>query len=277
VRARLRGKKVLFWSHGWLRRESFVRRILRNLYFGLGSGVLVYSDRARELAVSTGFPGGKVHPIYNSLDWDAQNAMYHRLKDESLESLRRPLALPLDRPVLASVSRLTDICRYDLLLDAAKRLEVSTGAHPVVVLIGSGPAAEALRARADILGVDLRMPGPIYDEELLSRYVMAADVIVSPGKVGLTAMHGLTYGTPVVSHGDLDNQMPEVEAIIPSISGEFFLNGSPEDLASSLQRVLTYGDRAERRKRCRRIIEERYTPQKQMELIDAAVDGVLHA
>ena len=44
---------------------------------------------------------------------------------------------------------------------------------------------------------------------------------VSPGNVGLTAIHSLSYGTPVLTHNNFNNQMPEVESIQPGFNGYF--------------------------------------------------------
>ena len=52
-----------------------------------------------------------------------------------------------------------------------------------------------------------------YDENEIGDLIYNADLCVSPGNVGLTAIHTLTYGTPVLSHANFPNQMPEFEAI----------------------------------------------------------------
>ncbi len=43
--ARLKGKKVLFWAHGWLKREPLPKRLLRHVYFRLAHTVMVYGTR----------------------------------------------------------------------------------------------------------------------------------------------------------------------------------------------------------------------------------------
>jgi glycosyltransferase involved in cell wall biosynthesis len=41
--------------------------------------------------------------------------------------------------------------------------------------------------------------GESYNERELAPLIALADVCVSPGNVGLTAIHALTYGTPVIN------------------------------------------------------------------------------
>lgn len=275
VIGRLTGKRILFWTHGWLRREPAPKAFVRRLYFGLADRVLVYADRARDLARQAGFPVARVAPIYNSLDWDLASAHYAGLKDQDIGALRRTLGLRPDRPVLICTARLTPACRFDLLLDAAAAL--ADRDRPVqIVLVGDGPMREQLEAQARSLKLDARFTGALYDETELSRLLYAADATVSPGKVGLTAIHSLSYGTPVVTHGDLDAQMPEVEAVTEGRTGAFFAPGDVNELALAIERVLAFpAPRDQVRADCQAVVATRYNPASQRALIEAALDDVL--
>lgn len=84
-------------------------------------------------------------------------------------------------------------------------------------------------------------------------------------------------GTPVVTHSDFDQQMPEVEAIADGVSGALFRYGEVDDLSRALERMLAFdGDYVERRAMCRASLEGRYTPKDQARLIDDAMDEMLH-
>ena len=99
-----------------------------------------------------------------------------------------------------------------------------------------------------------------------------ADLTVSPGKIGLTAMHSLMYGTPVVTHGDLDAQMPEVEAIEEGRTGAFFRRGDARDLAATIAGWLDAGlPRAQVRQAARAAIKAKWTPQGQARIIEEAL------
>lgn len=269
ILARLTGKRVLFWTHGWLRRERGLKGRLRNLYYRLGDAVLVYADRARDIAAEAGFPVARVFPIYNSLDWDASAPLYEALERDGPTEPRR------DRPVIICTARLIPICRFDLLLEAAALL-AARGRPVRVVLVGDGPMRPQLEDQAKAAGLDVAFTGAIYEEAALSRMLYSADMTVSPGKVGLTAVHSLTYGTPVVTHDDLDQQMPEVEAVIPGRTGAFFREGDAGDLARAIESVLNWPQsRADTRAACRAVIADRYTPAVQTRLIEDALDAVM--
>jgi glycosyltransferase involved in cell wall biosynthesis len=172
------------------------------------------------------------------------------------------------------VARLTRACRYDLLLEAVAQLGDS-GRHIEICLIGTGPEEADLRRQAERLGVDLVLPGAVYDERLLGEQIFAADLTVCPGKIGLSAIHSLSYGTPVVTHGDLDSQMPEVEAIAPGVNGTLFERGDTAALAAAIRSwMIEPTEREAVRDRCIEVVEERYNPIKQAELIDATVSAV---
>ena len=55
-----------------------------------------------------------------------------------------------------------------------------------------------------------------YNEEANAELLYNASVCVCPAEVGLTAIHSLLFGTPVVSNDNFDEQMPEFESIIPN-------------------------------------------------------------
>lgn len=63
--------------------------------------------------------------------------------------------------------------------------------------------------------------GSCYDEQTNAELIYNADMCVAPGNVGLTAIHAMTFGCPVITHSDFKWQMPEFEAIHPGKTGDF--------------------------------------------------------
>ena len=61
---------------------------------------------------------------------------------------------------------------------------------------------------------------------------MASNLTVSPGRMDLRNTEFLAYGTPVITHANFDQQVPEVEAIIPGENGDFFRQDDYIDLAN---------------------------------------------
>ena len=79
------------------------------------------------------------------------------------------------------------------------------------------------------------MYGPCYEEEELGEIFYNSAICVSPGNVGLTAIHSLTFGCPVITHGNFSHQGPEFEAIKEGITGSFFKENDKNDLTSKIK------------------------------------------
>lgn len=276
VLGRLTGKKVIFWAHGWLKKHPTRVAHLRNRYFALADSVLVYGERAARIAADEGFAPGKVRAIYNSLDFDRAQSSLVKV-EAAVGSSPGPQNLFADpgRPLLICTARITALCQFDILFHAAARL--ASEERPVnILLVGDGPERQPLEKLAADLGLAVHFYGACYDEDEIARLIYCSDITVSPGKIGLTAIHSLTYGTPAITHGDFDAQMPEVEAIEPGISGAFFKRNDPADLARAISQWLDRDvDRDVTRDACRAMIADKWNPANQRILIDQAVDDLL--
>ena len=277
--ARLRGVPVLFWGHGWLRPESAIKRFVRASYFALSTRFLVYAERGRRLGIESGFPAERITVIYNSLDVARADAVIADIESGSHGGARpQTLFAHPERPLVICTARLTAKCRFDLLLTAAAML--SQRNFPInVLLVGDGPERAALGRQAEALGIAVHFFGACHDEDVVGPLLYHADLTVSPGKIGLTAMHSLMYGTPAITHGDFDAQMPEVEAIEPGRTGAFFRRDDAADLARTIARWLDVGPpRARVREAARATIRAKWTPEVQAHLIEEAVlQVVAHA
>lgn len=265
---RLTGKRVLFWGHGFLSADRSLKNYIRRIFFSLGHAQYLYGYRAKCIAESFGFHSRNLYVGFNSLDYQSQ-----------LRTRRELLACP-EEPRQSSeirilgVSRLTDKCAYDVLMNAVSLAQETSEWRFKLTLIGGGPAESKLKALAVQLKLDIDFVGELYDEEVVAGYIFDSDVVVSPGKIGLTAMHSLMFGTPVISHSDMDRQMPEVEAVAPGISGILFRYGDMADLSRCLISVPdVFHDRRQTRENCFRIIDEIYNPYRQCEVLSDAIHG----
>ena len=69
-----------------------------------------------------------------------------------------------------------------------------------------------------------------------------ATACVSPGNVGLTAVHSLSFGCPVITHDYLPLQGPEFESIRPGVTGDFFRQNDVDDLKRVIEKWLCRSD-----------------------------------
>ena len=271
--ARATGKRVLFWTHGWNRSETGIKATLRNCFYKIAHGLLLYGHTAKSVGLAKGFSPAKLHVIYNSLDYLFQRREREGVDPASLPKLKEELFGDASCPMIICSARLTASCRFDLLLHAQALLKAE--GHIVnVLLVGDGPERRALEEMAQRLNVPVRFLGACYDEAKLARLTMAAHVTVSPGKVGLTAIQSLAFGTPVITHDDYETQGPEWEAILPSRTGDFFRRGDVEDLSRVIKRwTISSQPDLKCRADCFQLLERFYNPTFQRRAIDRAVSG----
>ncbi len=272
--ARLRRKRVLLYTHGWLRRETGLKAAIRRRFYRLADGLLLYGERARDLGLESGFSADALYVTYNSLDEDSMERSRSRLTPAMHDAFRRKqFGQHSKDPMIVSVGRLTSAKAYSLLVDAAGLL--GRQHFPVnILLVGEGPERETLERRAHELGVRLMCPGGTYDEDFLSLCFAAADIAVIPGAAGLSVIHSLSYGTPVIVHDDADSQMPESEAVEPGTSGSLFRCGDAEDLARSIMKTLRQLPRSPGvAAQCRAVVDAAYVPSKMRVVFDDAVSA----
>lgn len=268
--ARIMGKKVYYWTHGWYGKESFGQKLLKKIFFKLPNGLLLYGNYARGLMIKEGFKESKMATIHNSLMYDEQIKMRASLAP----SLIYKDHFGNDNPVIIFVGRLTPIKKLDQILDAQATCKVR-GFDFNVVYVGDGTEKESLEKKAKSLELKDRVwfYGPSYDEKELSGLIYNADLCVAPGNIGLTAMHAMAYGCPCISHNDFPYQMPEFEAIQPFKTGNFFKRNDVTDLADKIEEWFRVNAslRDHVRQNCFKEIDEQWNPHVQVEIIKKAI------
>ena len=262
-------KKIYFWTHGWYGKENKAEILLKKLFFRLpNGGIFLYGNYARGLMIKEGFNPDKLYTIHNSLAYNEQVAIRQQLTIEPIYKDH----FGNDDPNLFFVGRLTTIKKLDLVLMAMAELK-EKGQRYNMTFIGGGDVQEQLEALAYELGLKgcVWFYGPCYDEKVLGEMIYNADLCVSPGNIGLTAMHTLVFGTPAITHDDFPHQMPEFEAIREGETGTFFKNGKVSSLAEGISRWFGQhqNDRETVRKACMKEIDDNWTPQFQLEVLRA--------
>ena len=268
--ARLRGRRVLFWTHGWTRPDHGLKRMFRATFYRLAHGLLLYGHYARDIGLRMGFRPTQLQVIYNSLDFELQRQLLDTISDDDRLRLRREL-FDSTAPVVIASARLTAAKRFDVLIRALGLLR-RAGKHANLLVVGNGPEQTALTALAENEGIHAAFVGACYDERRLAALFSCSNVTVSPGNIGLTCMHSLAYGVPVVTHDIPEEQGPEWEAIVPGVTGGLFRQGSVESLAAAIAAWIDTPllDPVARR-RCIESIRTKYHPAVQRQLIDGAV------
>ena len=273
VIARMLGSKVLAWSHGYLSEERGVKGWIRKLYYRLPNGHLLYGDRAKGIMIKKGFHAEKLDVIYNSLDYESQSVFREKNGVEERNGIRRNYGIQADDIVLISIGRLMAKLKIDLAIEGLRVLNAA-GRKAYLFIIGDGPERGRLEERAAELNMkdQVILFGACHDEKQLSLLYNASDISVVMGKVGLSAMHSLAYGVPVLTNSSMDKHFPEIEAVIEGETGWYFKEDDVREFAGKV-RSIDYKGKFYRN--CVRMIESSYTPEIQFSLIEKAISKYL--
>ncbi len=234
---------VAFWTLGWRSFNVSTSVVVKNYFYRMATGLLVYGERGKRIGVSHGFDERRIWIVGNSV------------------GAGRPQDPARERPRIICVGRPTRAKQLDRLIravasDSALRDSV------LVTIVGDGPESKKLSDLAEHLQVPAELHDGSEDEVWLAQLYAESFVSVVPGAAGLTVIQSLAHGIPVVTSDDLDIHPPEVEAIIQGKTG-LFVGDRLDDLASGIKywRLRDSLERQQVSARCRHEYDVRWTPK----------------
>lgn len=262
--ARIYNKNIYLWTHGVYGNEAGVKKWLVLSGVSKAKGLFLYGQYAKEILEKWGVPESKLHVIYNSLNYDEQLVLRNSITPSAFYQSHFNNA----NHNLIFIGRLTAVKKLDQILRGVAKLK-DMGLSLNVTFVGDGTEKQTLMSLAKELNLDnVWFYGACYDEKQIAQLLYNADLCVSPGNVGLTAMHAMSFGCPVISHNNFPKQMPEFEAIEVGKTGAFFKENDIDSLAEAIRNwINTCNDRESVRKACYKVIDEKYNPHVQLETL----------
>lgn len=263
-------KKVFTWTHGMYGNESKRQLFFKRLQHKMCDGEFVYGDYAIKLMKEKGFNPNKLYPIHNSLNYETQL----ELREHNLNSLVYLEHFRNENPVIIMIGRLNKRKKLSMLLEAAELLK-KRGVGINIVFVGDGEEREVLVNIIEDkeLSSQVWMYGECYIEEENAKLIYNADLCVMPGDIGLTAIHSLMFGLPVITHNSFANHGPEFEVIKPGKTGDFYKSDDVGSLSDSIEQWFkNKQDREVIRQDCYSVIDKEWTPYYQMNIIKMALE-----
>lgn len=258
--------RIYLWTHGAYGNESILKRIIKRFFYKMSDGVLLYGNYAKKILVSKHIvPIDKLHVIYNSLDYD--NQLILRNNQNISFIFREHFANDYFNIVI--ICRLTKRKQISLLIDAMALL-ANKNFDCNLTIIGDGEERGSLQEYVVSKNLSDRIwfYGACYDDNKTAEILYNADLCVSPGDIGLTAVHSMMFGTPVITHNDFTTQGPEFECIISGETGCFFEKNNPLDLAYKIKEwLLAFHERNVVREKCYHIVDSFYNPHVQIKIL----------
>ena len=270
---RFRHIKVYNWGHGMLTDfDNLKNRFYAFFHKTFFDGMLLYGEIAKKNLIRYGYDEKKLNVIYNSLNYNQQVMHRGSLKESERDKLRSELFQNPENFQLIFIGRLTAQKKLQMLLTAVSKLQKEK-ILVNLLFVGDGKERESLQNEAKELEItgQIHFYGASYLEKTNFRLISSSDCCVAPGEVGLTAIHSLMYGVPVISHGDANNQMPEFEAIRPEFNGFLFEMGNIDDLIEKIKKTIEMTRKrttAQIKENCYQVVDDYYNPTYQYRLID---------
>ena len=259
-------KRLYYWTHGWYGKESWFESCVKKMFYRLPHGIFLYGNYARKLMIEKGIKADKLFVVHNSLDYEKQLLLRKNAETTTIYKNH----FKNDNPTILFIGRLKPVKQLDLLIDAVDVLH-KDGSHYNVVFVGDGPMKQPLMQKVVQHGLEdtIWFYGECYDEATNAELIYNADLCVAPGNVGLTAIHTLMFGTPVITHDNFSYQMPEFESVLPNQTGNFFKQGNVQSLADCIRDwfIRFNNEREQIRKNCYHEIDTQWNPNFQIEIL----------
>lgn len=269
---KIRGVKVVLWTHGFYGRENKISFFLRKTFYSLADEFLLYERRGKKLMIKSGFKKDKIHIIFNSLDFDFNNKIYYGLKNKKKNLVFKKIFLNPENDVLIFIGRLTPEKKIHLLINSFQILSKKIKLN--LLIIGDGPERNYLEnlSKDNIKNKTLHFFGESYSNQLIGEMLYHSSICVSPGNVGLTAIHSLSFGTPIITHDNFNNQGPEHESIVNNYNGMFFKENDVADLTRKIKFILD-NKGLFKPDNCRKPIKDFYNPNYMLKVMDRVISN----
>ena len=269
---------ILNWTHGILSKQKGIRNKLYKWFYNLFDGILLYGNHARKNMINMGINPNKLFVIFNSLDYFTQIKFRNSLTEKQLMKFRNDLFQNPQYPQLLFIGRLTKQKKLHLLIEGLEQLKKNDKDYNLLIVGSGGEEETALKENVINKGLSQQVLfyGASYDDEENYKLIASSDCCISPGEVGLTAIHSLMFGTPVITHNNIDRQMPEMEAIVPGKNGDLFKDNNVEDFVDTICKWFSFNkERGKVKTRCYETIDKTYNPTNQIKLIEKVLDSLI--
>lgn len=274
LRAKRQGVATMLFGHGTSKNDGTWKALPRYALANLADVLVTYSVGARDAYLQRGWPADRVFAAPNALGLEVMDEIRDQTLSDAAHLARFRVAHQLhEGSTVLFVSRLDPPRRVDVLLHAVRKL---VDAKPALrlVIVGDGPARGELERLAQTLGIQAHVTfaGAVYDEAELAKWFCSADLFAFPSYMGLSALHALAYGLPVVTGNDRWAHGPEVEAVIHQQTGLLFRHNDANAMADAIGHLLEHP--AERRalgELGRKLVRERYSMTAMIDAFETAI------
>lgn len=229
-----------FWRPGRVGRRWSIKGAALGFLRRSASALIAYTERGRQELLAQGVESARIFVSHNTLDTQRLTELAAKVDGNRRLEVRTATGTMNARPLLLFLGRLLAEKRPDVAIDAL-RILVDRGLEAALWVIGDGPERPRLERLAQDLPVTFL--GSEYDEIKLAGYLASADLLVVPGRVGLSCVHGFASGLPCLTTDPaFVAQSPEVDYVVDGVNGYLLKGLNPVEYADRIERLWEGGD-----------------------------------
>ena len=217
---KLMGVKILWWSHGTLGHQGILGKLFRIFFYRLSDGILLYSDAGKKRLINNNIDRHKLFAVGNCINHESY-------KNPSINSLEKKIKIIFS-------GRLETRKKLEILIQAIKIFKE----RKILVeldIIGTGPSLDILKTfvNKNNLEKEVTFHGALYGQDA-DKLISSANVGVIPGLAGLSIIHYMARGLPVITNNNFTEHGPEVSAIHDGKNGYIFEDNDYYDLVDKI-------------------------------------------
>jgi glycosyltransferase involved in cell wall biosynthesis len=194
------GYKLVVWTHGVKSKEllhpfTTFRSKIQLWVYQHAHAIILYSEGNKRILSKHVNKPEKIFVAGNTLDTEKLEEIYGGLAKAGKSRIKKQLGFT-HRHNLVFIGRLLKRKRLDILFEAFELIQdqFDVGIH----IIGDGPEKEFVR-HFKKESENIIYHGAINDLELSSKYLFASELMIMPGYVGLSVVHAMAMGCPVIT------------------------------------------------------------------------------
>ncbi|HOJ04262.1 MAG TPA: glycosyltransferase family 4 protein [Bacteroidota bacterium] len=233
--------KLVLWSHG-IQNQAMVKysrdkhaRLTDYMLRSCDAAILYSRQRRDRLVERNPTVSDKCFVANNTLDTQALIRLSNTLSSKRQGDVRSAIGVHT-RFNMVYIGRLLSDKRIDLIVESWKILRSHYNVG--LLVIGDGPDMELICDYSASDGVYAL--GAIHDTNKSAPYLYCSDIMIMPGYVGLSIVHGFAFGLPMITCRSTENgpfHSPEIEYLKDGYNG-FFCDSTPESIAACIERLI---------------------------------------
>ena len=218
-------KKFIWWSQGTPGHQGRIGWLARKIFYKSSSGILLYSSQGYDNLLKMKVKPEKLKVVGNCLNKEDYGFLNHDIPKITKGG---------EEITILFSGRLTEKAKLDILIKSLQIIKEKGTGNFKCLIIGNGDIGK-YKKLAKKFEVEDKMffLGPLYGKEA-HKYFLESDLFVYPGGIGLSILHALSFGLPVITTDNDSLHFPEIELLKKGLNGDVYHDNDAADLADTI-------------------------------------------